>query len=315
MKDLVYHASKVEVIYKEAKALEKLSYSSIVQLYHAFIWEKNVVLIMEYIPGGELYQYVKAKNGINELEARKIFKQLAYTVEYCHNKYIIHRDLKPSNILIYNQDTLDIKLIDFGISGSNYGKDKSTAGSLAYMPPEVLANDNTAADPAIDVWALGVILYFMVYGYLPFHGSSEKELGKAILAGKVIFFEEKKKITEGCKKLIKSLLTKDPKKRIKIVEALQSEWFELPDAKLEETVKTSEKEKLAEENKATLRKTLPITHVKSHFSEFHRKSGGDNLVVPNSSKSFGTPNRIGKKSPLPSKTLINKATTKSKEKK
>ena len=280
------------------------------QLYYAFICKNDVILIMEYIPGGELYEYVKNKEGISEMEARKIFKQLVYTVEYCHNKYVIHRDLKPSNILIYDQSTLDIKLIDFGISGSNYGKDKSTAGSLAYMPPEVLTNDNTAADPAIDVWALGVILYFMIYAYLPFRGGTEKEVRRAIL-GSNISFEGKKRITVECKKLIKSLLIKDPKQRIKVTEILQSEWFALPDEKIKEVEIV--KKATVEDTKIPLQK-IPVVDPKLGVNGLHRKSGGEGLIKSKRSKTFGTPNKIAKRSLLPNKFLVNKTVIKSKKK-
>lgn len=201
------------------------------KLHHAFVLENDVVLIMEYVSGGELYQYVKTRGGLAEPEARKVFHQLAYTVEYCHNKYVIHRDLKPTNILISDMDTLDIKLIDFGISGSNYGKDKSTAGSLAYMPPEVLTSANTAADPAIDVWALGVILYFMLFGQLPFAGLTEKEVKKRILSQKVDF-GGKKEVTGECKKLIEGMLAKNPKERMKMMDILESEWMNMSEKKL-----------------------------------------------------------------------------------
>ena len=97
---LVYYASKVNQIYKEALALQKLSHPNIVQLYNAFVLQNDIVLLMEHIPGGELYQYVKDRNGLTEIEARKFFVQIMDTVEYCHNKCIIHRDLKPSNILL-----------------------------------------------------------------------------------------------------------------------------------------------------------------------------------------------------------------------
>ena len=97
---LVYHASKVDEIYREAQALKKLSHPNIVKLYNAFLWKNNVVLIMEYVAGGEIYKYVKDKGGLSELEARNFFMQLTDAVEYCHNKYVIHRDLKPTNILL-----------------------------------------------------------------------------------------------------------------------------------------------------------------------------------------------------------------------
>lgn len=302
----------MEAIYKEAKALQKLSYPSIVQLYHAFIWKNDVVLIMEYVSGGELYSYVKSRGSVSELEARKIFRQLVYTVDYCHNKYVIHRDLKPSNILISSQHTLDVKLIDFGISGSNYGKDKSTAGSLAYMPPEVLASDNTAAEPAIDVWALGVILYFMVYGYLPFRGRSEREVVKAILGSKVTFPDAKKHVTSECKELMRSLLLRDPKKRIKVTEVLQSAWLALPDETLQEFAKAAAPKLGAEENKVPSRKKFLSSNAKASVG--HKKMGGESLILPSPPKLHKTPVKIGKKSPLPSKILDNKMVIKNKAK-
>jgi serine/threonine protein kinase len=104
----VYHADKVEDLYKEAQALQKLSHPNIVKLFNAFLIKNNVVLIMELISGGELYKYVKDKDGLTESEAREFFIQLADAVEYCHSRYIIHRDLKPSNILL--SDTTSKKI-------------------------------------------------------------------------------------------------------------------------------------------------------------------------------------------------------------
>lgn len=106
----MYHASKVEEIYREAQALQKLSHPNIVQLYNAFLWKNSVVLVMEYIPGGELYKLVKDKGGLTECEARQYFCQLTDAVEYCHGKYVIHRDLKPSNILLSDSSAKQIKV-------------------------------------------------------------------------------------------------------------------------------------------------------------------------------------------------------------
>lgn len=113
----MYHADKVEEIYREAQALQKLSHPNIVKLFHAFLIKNNVVLIMELISGGELYKYVKDKEGLSESEAREFFIQLADAVEYCHSKYIIHRDLKPSNILLSDSTSKKIKvfLCDFNL--------------------------------------------------------------------------------------------------------------------------------------------------------------------------------------------------------
>jgi serine/threonine protein kinase len=95
------------------------------------------------------------------------------------------------------------------------------------MPPEVLTSSKTAADPAIDVWAMGIILYFLVYGILPFRGSTEKEVAKLIATKKITFPLGKKRISEECKKLIAGMLIKNPKNRMKIDEIIQSEWFKM----------------------------------------------------------------------------------------
>ncbi len=108
---IVYHASKIDEIYREAQALQKLSHPNIVQLYHAFLLKQNVVLIMEYVPGGELYKFVKERDGLTESQSRRFFVQLTDAVEYCHNKYVIHRDLKPTNILLSDPVALTVKVI------------------------------------------------------------------------------------------------------------------------------------------------------------------------------------------------------------
>lgn len=96
------------------------------------------------------------------------------------------------------------------------------------MPPEVLNSTNTAADPAIDIWAMGIILYFLLYGSLPFRAGTEKELIKAISLQKLMFPVDKRKISAECRKLLLGMLAKNPKSRMKIDEILQSEWLKIP---------------------------------------------------------------------------------------
>lgn len=109
----MYHASRVEEIYKEAQALKKLSHPNIVKLIHTLIWKNFVVLIMEYVAGGELLQYVlghNGGNGLSELEAHSFFVQLTEAVNFCHSRSVIHRDLKPENILLSDPETKQIKV-------------------------------------------------------------------------------------------------------------------------------------------------------------------------------------------------------------
>lgn len=108
--NVVYHASKLDEIYREAQALKRLSHGNIIQLYHAFLWTNNVILIMEYVPGGELRQYLNDKGkALSEMEAREFFLQITEAVDYCHNRGVIHRDLKLENLLLTDTPIKKIK--------------------------------------------------------------------------------------------------------------------------------------------------------------------------------------------------------------
>ena len=97
-------------------------------------------MIMEYAAGGELMKYVEDKHRLNEIEARRITHQIVNAMSYCHNRGIVHRDLKLENVLFKTPGDLLVKVVDFGIAGVCAGnkKDKVDAGSVAYMPPEVI---------------------------------------------------------------------------------------------------------------------------------------------------------------------------------
>mmetsp|Transcript_27136 Transcript_27136/g.41298 ORF Transcript_27136/g.41298 Transcript_27136/m.41298 type:complete len:142 (+) Transcript_27136:136-561(+) len=137
---------------------------------------------------------------------------------YCHSRGVVHRDLKLENVLFKNthEDDMNVKVVDFGIAGMA-AKDKVDAGTLAYMAPECL--DKVAADttPAIDVWAIGVMFFAMVYGTLPFHSNNERELVKMIRNDPVKFPKDKP-ITQEGKEVIKAMLQKDPAKRLQLID-------------------------------------------------------------------------------------------------
>lgn len=112
----MYHASKLDAIYREAQALKRLSHGNIVQLYHAFLLKNYILLIMEYVSGGELRKYLNEKGKVlAEKEARDFFIQITDAVEYCHNKGIIHRDLKLENILLADTTSRQIKVFSCGL--------------------------------------------------------------------------------------------------------------------------------------------------------------------------------------------------------
>ena len=131
---------------------------------------------------------------MNEKITRHIILQVVQAMLYCHSRGVIHRDLKLENVLFRNEpDPMDeddlgafnVKIIDFGIAG--VANDKVDAGTLSYMAPECLEKTFADTTPAIDVWAIGIMFYAMIYGTLPFSHSNDKELMKMIKTTPVKF--------------------------------------------------------------------------------------------------------------------------------
>ena len=136
---------------------------------------------------------------------------------YCHSRGVIHRDLKLENVLFKNRtkDDFSVKVVDFGIAG--VAQEKVDSGTLAYMAPEVLDKAGAQTSPAIDVWAIGIMMYTMIYGEHPFYASDEKQLIKKII-NDPIRFKNTYPITAMGKEMLKSMLSKDPATRIELID-------------------------------------------------------------------------------------------------
>ena len=178
------------MIKKEVEALSGLKHKNIVKLLDAVpkAQERQLIVIMEYLAGGELYEYWKRfeNRQMPEREVAEIMLQLAQALDYCHNTRIIHRDIKFQNVVLLEKvdelptaktapSKIHAKIADFGIFGSNRGTiaERHNAGSIKYMSPELLQGDN-ASDPKIDIWALGILMYAMIIGEYPFDGQSRE---------------------------------------------------------------------------------------------------------------------------------------------
>jgi MAP/microtubule affinity-regulating kinase len=163
-------------------------------------------MIMEYAAGGELYKYVEERQRVAEIEGRRIISQIINAMSYCHNRGIVHRDLKLENVLFKSEGDLLVKVVDFGIAGVCAGgkKDKVDAGSIAYMPPETF-KAQAQTSPAIDVWAIGVMMYAMLYGHLPFWGDTEDEFIERIINAP-LKFDADVPVTQECKEMIRGML-------------------------------------------------------------------------------------------------------------
>jgi serine/threonine protein kinase len=169
---------------REIKLLERMNHQHIAQIYEAFETDSHVYLVMEYVSGGSLHGYLKShpNRQLPEEEARRIFQQMMFALQYCHRKCITHRDIKLENVLL--DENKNVKLIDFGFSTCipNDKKIKIFCGTPSYMAPEIVKKTEYAGPPA-DIWATAVLLYALMNGCFPYRGATDAELYRKICRG------------------------------------------------------------------------------------------------------------------------------------
>lgn len=182
----------------------------------------DIYVIMEYVAGGELFDYIVSRGRLPLDEARNFFHQIISGIEYCHYHRIVHRDLKPENLLLDSEN--NIKLADFGLSNVAHDGDflRTSCGSPNYAAPEVISG-NLYAGPEVDVWSCGVILYALLCGTLPFDDESIPNLFKKIKSG---MYSLPSHLSQSSRDLILRMLVVDPMKRITIPEIRQHQWFQ-----------------------------------------------------------------------------------------
>jgi len=177
---------------------------------------------MEFVSGGELFNYIVKKKRLPDKEACRFFHQILAGIEYLHSIKICHRDLKPENLLL--DENMNIKIVDFGLSNT-YKKStdqlKTACGSPCYASPEMIAGKKYFGLDT-DIWSLGVITYAMTVGYLPFEDPDTNKLYKKIINLDYIIPNY---VEKPCKDMIKNLLTTDPNQRFKIAEIRAHIWF------------------------------------------------------------------------------------------
>lgn len=207
-------------IRREIQIMSSVRHPNIIHIYEVFENREKIVLVMEYAAGGELYDYLSEKKVLTEEEARRIFRQVAIAIFYCHKHNICHRDLKLENILLDEQG--NAKIADFGLSNVfNHKALLSTyCGSPLYASPEIVTG-TPYHGPEVDCWSLGVLLYTLVYGTMPFDGSNFKRLVRQISQGE--YYEPKK--PSRASPLIGSMMTVNPNARADIHTICSHQWL------------------------------------------------------------------------------------------
>ena len=226
----------LERIEKEIKYLKMFNNPNIIKIYQIKEDEKNFYIVMEYVQGGELFNYIVSNKHLDENEASFFYSQIIHIIQEIHKHKICHRDMKPENLLLTQNKT--IKLIDFGLSNEYEDLLETPCGSPCYASPEIIQGRKYSG-VAIDLWASGIILFSMLCGYLPFDDKDNEVLFRKILKCKYEFPKNKKyKISDNAKDLIRKILTVDPKKRITLEEILEHPFLTYGNKKYKEKVNT-----------------------------------------------------------------------------
>nr|XP_015193033.1 PREDICTED: serine/threonine-protein kinase SIK3 isoform X1 [Lepisosteus oculatus] len=212
-------------IFREVQIMKMLRHPHIIRLYQVMETERMIYLVTEYASGGEIFDHLVAHGRMAEKDARRKFKQIVAAVHFCHCRNIVHRDLKAENLLL--DHNLNIKIADFGFSNI-YSRGqllKTWCGSPPYAAPELFEGKEYDG-PKVDIWSLGVVLYVLVCGALPFDGSTLQNLRARVLSGKfrIPFF-----MSTDCEYLIRHMLVLEPSKRLSMEQICKNKWMKQGD--------------------------------------------------------------------------------------
>ncbi|XP_052775914.1 5'-AMP-activated protein kinase catalytic subunit alpha-2-like isoform X3 [Mya arenaria] len=208
-------------IRKEIQNLKLFRHPHIIKLYQVISTPTDIFMVMEYVSGGELFDYIVKNGKLKEHEARRFFQQIVSGVDYCHRHMVVHRDLKPENLLL--DHNLDVKLADFGLSNMMHDGEflRTSCGSPNYAAPEVISG-KLYAGPEVDVWSCGVILYALLCGTLPFDDEHVPTLFRKIKSG---IFNIPEYLNKEVVSMLCHMLQVDPLKRATMKDIRDHDWF------------------------------------------------------------------------------------------
>lgn len=206
----------------EIRIAQQMHHPGIVELCDLLKDENNYYVIMEFCPNGELFQFIVDRMNLTEFEAKPLLRQILEALKYVHSKGVSHRDLKPENLLIDSMGR--IKISDFGLSRfvDKNGLVKTPCGSPCYASPECISG-RPYNGKTTDVWSVGVILYAMLTGQLPWTKRNQAQLFKQIKTGDYSIPED---LSADATSLIMGMMTVDPEKRLTIDQCLEHPFLQ-----------------------------------------------------------------------------------------
>ncbi|KAM4700197.1 NUAK family SNF1-like kinase 2 [Discoglossus pictus] len=218
-KDRIKDEQDLLHIRRETEIMSSISHPHIISIYEVFENSSKIVIVMEYASQGDLYDYISERQRLTEHEARRFFRQIVSAVQYCHVNGIVHRDLKLENILL--DENKNVKIADFGLSNIFHSDSflQTYCGSPLYASPEIV-NGKPYVGPEVDSWSLGVLLYILVHGCMPFDGQDYKKLVTQISCGA---YKEPSHPSDACG-LIRWLLMVNPERRATLAEVASHWW-------------------------------------------------------------------------------------------
>ncbi|XP_056265482.1 maternal embryonic leucine zipper kinase [Pseudoliparis swirei] len=218
-KDLGVDLPRVKV---EIEAMKNLSHQHVCRLYHVIETSTQIFMVLEYCQGGELFDYIIAKDRLSEEETRVFFRQIVSALAYVHSQGYAHRDLKPENLLI--DEDYNLKLIDFGLCAKPKGglgyELMTCCGSPAYAAPELIQGKAYIGSEA-DVWSMGVLLFALLCGHLPFDDDNCMVLYRKITRGK---YDNPQWLSPGSVLLLNQMIQVEPKRRLSVRQLLDHPW-------------------------------------------------------------------------------------------
>jgi serine/threonine protein kinase len=210
----------------------------IVNIYDMVEEPDRFLLVMEYVPGGELFEAILTEGPFSEKDAAVLIQQILVALKVLHDNKVVHRDLKPENLLLTKDShgNTTVKLADFGLAGIfSVEKMQEYAGSLSYSAPELVKN--VPYTDSVDIWSLGCVVYVLLTATLPFYDPDDRRLAHLIARAKVNWeAPELAGVSALAKDFMSKMIRRKSSERISIAHALEHPWIrgQAPDVKLDE---------------------------------------------------------------------------------